>query len=99
MLLSWSNHIKSVYQIISMLPVNASVSAQYQIAPHIVRPYGKILPAPHLHEDSDYVILDLHIPLALTTVENFKEYFIALTNNKQYKLIYGTDNVFVFKKL
>lgn len=99
MQISFPDHVKSVYKIISFLPSDASVSAQYQIAPHIVRPYGKILPAPRLNEDSDFVLLDLHIPLVLTTVENFRSYFDGLVGNKKYKLIYKNDSVFLFKKL
>lgn len=99
MQISLPDHVKSVYKLISLLPIDASVSAQYQIAPHVVRPYGKILPAPRLNEDSDYVLLDLNVPLVLTTIDNYKRYFDGLVGDKKYKLIYKNDNVLLFKKL
>lgn len=94
----WPQHIFAVYRIINLLPANASVSAQYQIAPHLRRPFLKILPAPNDNENSDYVILDLHLPLVLSTEQRFKNNLLNLLHNSKYKVIYFEDEVIVFKK-
>lgn len=98
-ILRWPQHIQTVYKIISILPANASVSAQYQITPHIQRPFLKIMPAPNDNENSDYVILDLHLPLVLTSQERFKNYLTNLLHNSKYKVVYFEDKVIVLRKL
>lgn len=97
-LLNFPGHVSLVYEIIDSLPTNASVSAQYQIAPHINRPYLKIMPAPNGNESSDYVVLNLNLPLVLTTPQLFNDYLVGLSQNPKYKVIYQKNKVMVFKR-
>lgn len=92
-----SDHLEKIYKVIDLLPQKASISAQYQIAAHIDRPYGKILPAPRQNENSDLVVLDTKLPLVLSTSDQYLEYVSDL-EKKGYKIISAEDGIYIFKK-
>lgn len=95
-----SPHVKLIYKTIFMIPKDASISAQYQIASRISRPYGRILPAPRFPENADYVVLDTKMPLVLTTAEMMEKYVVEeLVGSKKYKLIAQQDGIIVWRRL
>ncbi len=94
-----SLHADLIYKTISTIPKNASVSAQYQIAARVSRPYGQILPAPCFPENADYVIFDLKMPLVLATMDMMNRYVDELAKNKKYEIIAREDGVIVWKSV
>lgn len=94
-----TEHKNLLYKVINSIPQEASVSAQYQIAPHINRSFGKIHSAPTENEDADYVILDTKLPLVLTSADYYIKYLKNLLSDKSYKLIVNEDEILVFKKI
>ncbi len=94
-----SLHADLIYKTVAAIPENASISAQYQIAARISRPTGKILPSPRFPEKSDYVIIDLKMPVVLTKVETMNSYIQTLIKSREYKLIFQKDGLLVFKKI
>ncbi|KKT73420.1 MAG: hypothetical protein UW69_C0065G0006 [Microgenomates group bacterium GW2011_GWA2_44_7] len=95
--LARASHVDIVYKIISSLPVNASISASYQIAPHINRPLGLIHPLPNMPdqplENSDYVLIDFNLPLVLNTQEQLVTYLRRIEESGQYELITNQEKV------
>lgn len=92
------DHDKLIYKLIKEIPSTASVTAQYQIAPHIVRPPGKIKAIPQTNEQSDYVLADINLPLVLVSSKDYFNYLNGLLKNKQYQLIFAKEGLLLFKK-
>jgi uncharacterized membrane protein len=92
-----SSHTKLIYEIISKIPENKSISASYQIAARISRPLGKILPLPRFPETSDYIVIDSKMPLVITGQEAMKKYAKAISGNKNYKVERSEDGIIVWK--
>ncbi|HUV47007.1 MAG TPA: DUF2079 domain-containing protein [Candidatus Bathyarchaeia archaeon] len=94
-----TDHHSLLYQVIKLIPNSASVTAQYQLAPHFNRPFGKILDVPTKDEQQDFVLLDLKLPLVLTTPKEHREYLLNLSNNGYYQLIWENDGILLFGKI
>lgn len=86
-------------QIIGSIPETASVSAQYQIAPHINKPLDKIKSGPTENEKSDYVIVDTQLHPVLTTGKELNNRLEELNNNKDYEIIINSLGIVVYKSV
>jgi uncharacterized membrane protein len=89
-----------LYKIIDQIPKGASISAQYQIIPHINKPYALIHNIPNPSEDSDYVLFDTQLPPpVLTDTQTINDYLGGLGRNKNYKLVVNYLGIGVYKKI
>lgn len=85
-------------KVISQIPPNASVSTQYQIVPHIYKPFEKINTGPTENEKADYVIINLRLSPVLTSAKTINKNLETLSKNKNYELIVNDSQVIIFKK-
>lgn len=86
-------------EVISKIPKEASVSAQYQIVPHIQKPIEKIRVGPNTPESSDFVVVDTQIPPVLTDSKTINKNLEVLEKNKNYQLVVNRLGVVVFRKV
>ena len=86
-------------QIISLIPAGASVGAQYVIAPHIAKPFGKIFPWPNFPIGPDYIIYDTQLAPELTSNEIINDNLHKLSANADYRLVINHLGIVVFKKI
>jgi hypothetical protein len=94
------DNIQLVNQIIRSIPVTATVGAQYLIAPHIQKPFGKLTPWPNYYlNEPDYIIWDTKLPPILTEWKTDAADLRALSTNPKYQLIVNHGGVIVFKKI
>lgn len=92
-------HEKLLNAVITSIPYQASISAQYVIAPHFNKPYDKMKTAPNTFEESDYVLWDDKTIPALTTPERDRLYLERLQKDSRYRLIKKTDGIMVFQRI
>lgn len=85
-------------QVLTSIPQHASVSAQYQIAPHIQKPIDKIRHGPSGHEDTDFVIIDTQLLPVLATAEQLNKNIDILQKDQRYKMAINSYGVVVFRK-
>lgn len=93
-----SLHVDLIYKTLSEIPASSSISAQYQIAARITRPYGEIFPAPYYPVTADYIVVDLKMPLVLTTSDAMNKFLNSVNQNKNYVLIVKNDGILVWRK-
>lgn len=91
-------HVRSLYRAIRMIPSGTAVAAQYQIAPHINRPFGNITSAPSGEGDATYVLLDYKLPLVLTSAQRYEDYLRKLLGDNQYMSLVNADGIVLFKR-
>jgi uncharacterized membrane protein len=95
-----SENLSLLYKIIDEIPAQASISAQYQIIPHIHKPYTLIYNIPNSPENSDYVLVDTQLPPpVLTDTQIINNYLDGLDKNKNYKLVVNYLGIDVFKRI
>ena len=92
-------NIALLSEVISKIPKEASISAQYQIAPHIQKPIEKIRVGPNTPESADFVIVDTQILPVLTDSKTINKNLEALEKNKNYQLVVNNLGVVVFRKV
>lgn len=83
---------------IRVIPKDASVSAQYAIAPRIIKPYGKIKDGPQANEDADYVIMNYKLPIYLGNPEEINKNFEQVVKGGNYIPVVSKYNTLLFKK-
>lgn len=96
---SSDENIALLSEVISKIPKEASISAQYQIAPHIQKPIEKIRVGPNTPESSDFVIVDTQLLPVLTDAKTINKNLEALEKNKNYQLVVNNLGVVVFRKV
>lgn len=92
-------HERLLNKLIADIPPDASVSAQYIIAPHFNRPFDLLHTTGNLPENSDYIILDDYTVKALTTPERDSKYYQAIKTDPRYVLINNVDGINIFKRI
>lgn len=87
-------------RVIDTIPKQASVSAQYQIVPHINKPFTLVREIPNANENADYILVDTQLPPpVLTDIQIINKYLEALDQNKNYQLVVNNLGVVLFKKI
>jgi uncharacterized membrane protein len=87
-------------QVIKSIPPHVTITAQYQIAPHINRPYQLINNGMNTNETADYVLFDTQLPPpVLNDIQSINNYLANLTKSKKYKLIVNDQGVLLFKRI
>lgn len=87
-------------QVIDAISKNATVTAQYQIVPHLNHYYKLENEGPHDKETADYVLFDTQLPPpVLTDTQKLNNYLAELLQNKHYKLIVNNTGVILFKRI
>jgi uncharacterized membrane protein len=90
---------QTLTQVIENLPTNATVSAQYQIEPHLHQYYKNITNWPGMTGTEDFVIVDEELPLVLGgTPQEYQSDIEKLAKNKNYQLIVANSGVYVFRR-
>jgi uncharacterized membrane protein len=86
-------------QIIKSIPSKATVSAQYQITPHIKKSYKEISIWPGMNGTEDFVIIDTQLlPVLGASSEDYNKHIELLNNNKDYQLAVNQFGVLVYRK-
>lgn len=86
-------------QVINNIPANATVSAQYQIAPHLNKYYKDLTIWPTMTGTEDFVIVDEQLPLVLGgTPQQYEAALGKLVKNKNYQLVVANSEIYVFRK-
>jgi hypothetical protein len=94
-----SDNSQLLSQILSQLPPNTTVSAEYQIVLHSNEYYKDVTVWPGMTGTEDYVIIDTELyPLLGATTQDYTNALIKLSKNKNYQLIIANYGIFVFKK-
>jgi uncharacterized membrane protein len=93
-----NENIQKLSEIIQSIPDSATVGAQYIIAPHIQKPFGKITPWPHDGNEPDYIILDNILPLVLTDKPTVTKNLDMLYKNSNYTYKVYNEDIMVFTK-
>lgn len=91
-------NLLALEKVINQIPPNASISTQYQIIPHIYKPFGKINTGPNENEKADYVIINLRLSPVLTNVKTINKNLELLSKNQDYELIVNDSQVVVLKR-
>lgn len=91
-------NLSTLEEVINQIPQNATVSTQYQIVPHIYKPFVKIKSGPSENENADYVIVNLLLSPVLTDAKTINKNLEALSKNQKYELIVNDSRVVVFKR-
>ena len=92
-------NLQLLSQVIDSIPSNVSVSAEYQIIPHIHNAFTLIHDIPEAHESSDYVLVDTQLPPpVLGDTKLLNKYLDDMYNNKKYTLVVNTLGIVMFKK-
>jgi len=87
-------------RVIDAIPKQASVSAQYQIVPHIHKSFTLVDNIPHEPENADYVLVDTQLPPpVLTDTKIINKYLESLDQNKNYQLVVNNLGIVLFKKI
>lgn len=87
-------------RVIDAIPKQASVSAQYQIVPHIHKSFTLVDNIPHEPESADYVLVDTQLPPpVLTDTSIINKYLEKLDQNKNYQLVVNNLGVVLFKRV
>lgn len=86
-------------QAMNAIPKEASISAQYQIVPHMKRDFKLLNDIPNENENADYVLVDVSLPPPiLTKAEVLNKYLEDLTKNKKYKILGSRDGIVLYKR-
>ncbi len=86
-------------QIVNNLPANATVSAQYQIAPHLNRYYKNVTTWPGMTGTEDFVIIDTQLlPVLGGTMQSYSNALEKLNKNKNYQLAVANTGIFVYRR-
>lgn len=93
------NNSKVLSQIINSIPDNATVSAGYQITPHINKHYKKITIWPGMSGTEDFVIIDTELlPVLGASGDDYNKAIDKLNNNQNYQLAVNNFGVLVYRK-
>jgi uncharacterized membrane protein len=92
-------NIKLLNEIIRLIPANATVGAQYLIAPHIQKAFGQLTPWPNYNNEPDVVIWDTKLPPVLVEWKTVTKNLLALSKNPAYQLVVNRDGIIVFEKI
>ena len=90
---------QTLMQVINVLPTNATVSAQYQIAPHLNKYYKNLTIWPSMTGTEDFVIVDTELlPVLGATGQDYTKSLKKLSKNKNYQMAIANSGVYVFRK-
>lgn len=86
-------------QVLTNLPPNATVAAQYQIEPHLNGYYKDVTNWPGMTGKEDFVIVDEQLPLVLGgTAQQYTADLEQLAKNKNYQMVVANSGIYVFKR-
>jgi len=90
---------QTLIQVINALPQDATVSAQYQIAPHLNKYYKNLTIWPSMTGTEDFVIVDTELlPVLGMTAQEYTTDLEKLNKNKEYQMVIANSGVYVFKR-
>lgn len=85
--------------ILSQVPIDATVSAQYQIAPHLNRHYKAITIWPGMSGTEDFIIIDTQFPPVLgATSKDYNDAIDKLNKNNNYQLAFSQEGINVYRR-
>jgi uncharacterized membrane protein len=90
---------QTLIEVINALPQNATVSAQYQIAPHLNKNYKNLTIWPSMTGTEDFVIVDTELlPVLGMTSQEYTTDLEKLSKNNEYQMAVANSGVYVFKR-
>ena len=93
------DNYQELTQIISTLPANATVSAEYQIAPHLNKYYKNVTTWPGMTGTEDFVLIDTQLlPVLGGTTQEYTNALEKLSKNKNYLLVVANNGIFVYRR-
>ncbi|HVZ11701.1 MAG TPA: DUF2079 domain-containing protein [Patescibacteria group bacterium] len=85
--------------LITQIPLNAKVSAQYQIAPHLNKYYKDLTIWPSMTGTEDFVIIDTKLPPVLgATSDDYNRAIDKMNTNKKYTLAFSSDGILAYRR-
>jgi len=92
------NNYQLLTKIISSIPEKATVSAQYQIAPHLNKYYKNIDTWPTMTGKEDFVIIDTEMyPVLGATSQDYNDAIDKLNKNNNYILTLNQSGILVYR--
>lgn len=91
-------YVTMLNNVINSIPENASVSAQYQIVPHITKYYKKVTTWPDKNFQADYVLVDVYLPPVILTARDLNTALEDMDKNPKYKLVMNANGIVVYRK-
>ncbi len=93
-----SRQLKVLNQAIDLIPLTASVSAQYYIRSHLNQPYWQTSDGPRADETADYVIVNSNLPLVMSEQEYLRPNLIKLIDEGRYEFLIYDSGTMLFKR-
>ncbi len=94
-----AENMQLLNHVLTSIPGNATVSAEYQIAPHIHTYYKQLSIWPTGNATEDFIIIDTELaPVLGARGEDYNKEIDKLNKNTNYQLAVGEFGILVYRK-